>query len=765
MFSLEHFLTPSPPSASDKAALKVDYSARAQEGLSKRYSDVPPSAPERTTSRSILAHFALKSPERYAAIRSVLAETRKRLEGGLPDGAHDRPWLPTRLVEWDCQGAEGMWAFDDVYCKDLPEDGTQGFEFYGSESDFKLLHVGADLAAQSAPTPSSAWRSSLSEEKGALHIDFKEHIKATLSPRPTQRPPKQSSAGNTILLSAFKLSSLPTDAKRQEYVAKMWKQADCDVLVIIDEATPRGFACVASARAQLLEHGHETDNGPTERKKGEQVLKIGGQVFYEQGAAEDSEPSLPSSARTLAGGAHVVAPCPHDRPCPLLHPFSTMLPPDSSSSGNKSATSFSRGLPICGFPQTLHLPRYTRLAQRRPGAAQDGQVNYSYVVVRRGHRPSFASGSLESSDSANKHAGEKQSAEEMIRSFHEELETRGAAAKTKVGDIDAIRKGETAGQTAESIRVLSELGAEGDSNASRPEAEEDDEAAAELLKLMPEALQRIREEAGPDSSVSDEALRDALAQMGLSPDQPLPTDASMQQKGQAEAEPTQVTEEDLAAMRLEAYSWPRLIKPPLKKGGHVTFDACCASGAVERFTIAKSAGKQPYQDARKAMWGDLFPHESKNGKSVVQVPAAAVDHNGQGLTAAELGYPTSAPSAPKASANAQEDPLDGLFTSDEDALEEEMRKYSPTSLAASAASKKPNGMPSSQLGPDVLALARGEKNASNVSKYKGNSKRSGRRSTVEYTSESSAKTAEGKPRGARRTSRKRSMGDYDVFSE
>ena len=31
-------------------------------------------------------------------------------------------------------------------------------------------------------------------------------------------------------------------------------------------------------------------------------------------------------------------------------------------------------------------------------------------------------------------------------------------------------------------------------------------------------------------------------------------------------------------MQTDAYTWPRLLRPPLKKGGHVTMDACCAPG-------------------------------------------------------------------------------------------------------------------------------------------------------------------------------------------
>lgn len=40
------------------------------------------------------------------------------------------------------------------------------------------------------------------------------------------------------------------------------------------------------------------------------------------------------------------------------------------------------------------------------------------------------------------------------------------------------------------------------------------------------------------------------------------------------------------------------------------------TGNISRLTIPKSQGKQPYYDARKASWGDLFPHEPKNGLEI-----------------------------------------------------------------------------------------------------------------------------------------------------
>ncbi|KAK3845716.1 MAG: mitochondrial small ribosomal subunit Rsm22-domain-containing protein [Linnemannia gamsii] len=61
-----------------------------------------------------------------------------------------------------------------------------------------------------------------------------------------------------------------------------------------------------------------------------------------------------------------------------------------------------------------------------------------------------------------------------------------------------------------------------------------------------------------------------------------------------------------------SYAWSRIVVPPLKKDGHVVIDTCAANGYLERIIIPKSQGKIPYRDARKAMWGDMFPHQPKN---------------------------------------------------------------------------------------------------------------------------------------------------------
>ncbi|WWC67921.1 3-methyl-2-oxobutanoate hydroxymethyltransferase [Kwoniella pini CBS 10737] len=65
-------------------------------------------------------------------------------------------------------------------------------------------------------------------------------------------------------------------------------------------------------------------------------------------------------------------------------------------------------------------------------------------------------------------------------------------------------------------------------------------------------------------------------------------------------------------LRKESFSWPRLVAPPMKRSGHVTMDACCSDGNIQRLTFSKSHSKQGYHDARKSTWGDIFPHTPKS---------------------------------------------------------------------------------------------------------------------------------------------------------
>ncbi|KAF7585660.1 37S ribosomal protein S22 [Aspergillus hancockii] len=53
-------------------------------------------------------------------------------------------------------------------------------------------------------------------------------------------------------------------------------------------------------------------------------------------------------------------------------------------------------------------------------------------------------------------------------------------------------------------------------------------------------------------------------------------------------------------------SLPRIVYPPMKRRGHVIFDACTPAGKIERWTVPRSFSRRAYKDARKAFWGDLW---------------------------------------------------------------------------------------------------------------------------------------------------------------
>jgi len=192
-----------------------------------------------------------------------------------------------------------------------------------------------------------------------------------------------------------------------------------------------------------------------------------------------------------------LAPCPHDGVCPIQQSNIAKL--------------------VCGFSQRMERPPFVRRTKHSGVGHED--IGYSYVVIRRGPRPT-------------------------------------------IPDVKVGRLGEVG-------RRQKEL-----EETKRPPIE---------LELDNEISQTL-----PTSAVANTASEKQLEPYGgNSPEI-----------------------EDL--LKAEAFHWPRLIFPPLKRSGHVVMDVCDPSGKILRMTVPKSQGKQPYYDARKSSWGDIFPHQPKN---------------------------------------------------------------------------------------------------------------------------------------------------------
>lgn len=600
--------------------------------------------------RSSLLHLATVSSHRYAAILAVLSEVRQRLstsslvEGSEADLEKALPsWTPDTVLDFDCAAGEGLWAAAQVFRQNQAGTATSLKQYHGYDRRPNLLKSGKKVAQSSASNvspadPKRAQREVKLKDQGEeIQVDgvtyyeqepvqdaaqevldeeeqeaqvAQEYFSGPKSAMASVGKTFQSvplardltaagSGGRSLALSAFALSLMTNDSNRFEAVQAMW-DSGAELIVIIDSATPRGFASVASARAQLIQLGKQD-----------------------------------------AVGAHVVAPCSHDKPCPLLHPFAISSSVAAAVGARSDTGNPAKSKDVCGFTARYHTPTFLRRTKHSDRGEEN--VGYSYVVVRRGQRPSLVT-------EAQRRMLE--GGEQDLAATVEHLAVQ--AARTKTGILDMIRNAKKASaerrtlqEVQTSAAISSPPASQTAGNGTEGQGEmSDDQAMAQLLDLLPDALKAEMQQSSSPNSPNEQQLTpeqlDAIMasfRSSLPSTAPTPTPSPTSNTEYTEEEhgtisiPAPTVESELA-MRLESYSWPRLIKSPLKKGGHVTLDACCASGNIERFTISKASGKQAYQDARKAKWGDLFPHPSRS-RSVVKVlnPLTAIEwqHQDKGV--------------------------------------------------------------------------------------------------------------------------------------
>ncbi|KAJ7610970.1 Rsm22-domain-containing protein [Roridomyces roridus] len=402
---------------------------------------------------SAFASVAL--PAHFSVITAVFDHVKRRLG---PE------WRVERIIDWGAGTGSGLWsgayAFQDPHTPeeqkepvDLVLSNTTVRHYLGVDKRDGLVTVAKRLLRDIEPGPLRV----------SWHKSFREN---DMIPR--------SDGHQTVALSAFMLTSLPTSVARKALIKEMWSSG-AHVLVLIDHNTKEGFGAVAEAREYLLRVGRKEFDDPE---------------------AEDWD----------IRGSHVVAPCPHDRACPLHFPGDIQL--------------------TCGFSQRLQRPSFVRHTKHSGAGHED--MGYSYVVIRRGPRPSDPG--------------------------------------TTVGRVGRI-----------GLAALEK----------------------ELQGNVPIKELSLHNEDEPEPPVESVAENSEGAE---SIEAPLSPDALD------------------AALRLEAYNWPRLIFPPIKKPGHIILDGCTPEGQIMRMTVPKSQGKQPFYDARKSGWGDIFPHPPKNAPQVRYQP-------------------------------------------------------------------------------------------------------------------------------------------------
>lgn len=264
---------------------------------------------ERHYERDGTAFASVALPAHFSAITSVLEHVKHRLE---PE------WSINNVIDWGAGMGSGLWAslyafqarllIQDV--EDSKVANSRLTSYIGIDKREGLVRIGKRLLQNL--------------DLGALSLSWQKSFQ--------EGDKVQGSLGhNTLALSAFTLSSLPTPIARKALVKEMW-ESGADVIVLIDHGTKAGFESIAQAREYLL------------RRK----------------ESADSETHTENSS-----GCHVIAPCPHDGACPLHHPGSTRL--------------------VCGFSQRLQRPSFIRRTKHSGVGHED--VEYSYIAIRRGPRP------------------------------------------------------------------------------------------------------------------------------------------------------------------------------------------------------------------------------------------------------------------------------------------------------------------------------------------------------------------------------------------
>ncbi|KAK0199070.1 mitochondrial small ribosomal subunit Rsm22-domain-containing protein [Armillaria mellea] len=392
----------------------------------------------RHSERDGTAFASVALPAHYSAITAVLSHAKHRMG---PE------WLVERVVDWGAGTGSALWAALHVFQKSDIERPVEELKAADSTLD---TYLGIDK------------RDGLVEMGKRILHGIPVPPMSDITFRRGLPYPSLDKVPNTLAISAFALSAQSTPLLRKKMVKEMW-DSGAETIILIDHGTKDGFTAVAEGREALL-----------------RMSRVGSDSVFDW----EHEVLRGEGSEKVGEGAHVVAPCAHEKECPLL--------------GSKLH---------CIFEQRLQRPSFVRKTKHSGRGHED--IGYAYVVLRRGPRP------------------------------------QRVALSEGVGRMGSV---------------------------GREEAEEEANEVREVV------------------------LSEGFGEL----------------EPQAEPLPDEEPHGDLvAALRLESYSWPRLVFPPLKKGGHIILDGCTKDGKIVRMTVPRSQGKQVYYDARKSAWGDVFPHEPK----------------------------------------------------------------------------------------------------------------------------------------------------------
>jgi ribosomal protein RSM22 (predicted rRNA methylase) len=162
-----------------------------------------------------------------------------------------------------------------------------------------------------------------------------------------------------VVLASWTLSELPSDASRALAVGMMWELVSDagGMLVLVEDGSPEGSRLVRSARKLLLDQNHQQDQ--RDQRPGRRHQEEEGEATSDIGSGSGTD----SGTR-----ARTVAPCPHDRPCPLLR---------------DDWCRFTQRVPLGRLPRGGGGPASSGPTRTSGGGGGYKDVAFSYVIVQK----------------------------------------------------------------------------------------------------------------------------------------------------------------------------------------------------------------------------------------------------------------------------------------------------------------------------------------------------------------------------------------------
>ncbi|XP_011070360.1 37S ribosomal protein S22, mitochondrial isoform X2 [Sesamum indicum] len=397
-----------------------------------------------------VAYVAARMPAVYSALYRVLNEVRRRV----PD------FTPAKVLDFGAGTGSALWAMMEVWPGSLERINLV-------EPSQSMQRAGQSLVKDLRKLPLIQSYDSIQSLTKDINKSGRRH---------------------DLVIASYVLGEIPSLKDRITLVRQLW-DLTADILVLVEPGTPQGSNIISQMRSHILW---------MEKRRTRKL----------QHAANKASKDL----MTLKTGAFIVAPCPHDGPCPLHNTDK-----------------------YCHFVQRLERTSSQRLYKRSKGPLRGFEdEKFCYVAFRRGTRPREP-WPLD---------GMKF---ETLKQMH---------AKRVPEDLE--------------VEVESQFGSEA---AQNDDYEKDDENTVSY-----------------DSDYSE-------------------TDAAAGESDEDE-------EEDVPRADLGS-GWGRIVYMPIRRGKRVELDVCRATnsegteGSFDRVVITQSKNPTLHHQARRSLWGDLWPLRSE----------------------------------------------------------------------------------------------------------------------------------------------------------